>query len=309
MFKRWIGYLAVWLSCLILFLLHREWSSCIIFAAVTGLPPISLLLMRRTIRSTQPQVRFPKALTLGDTATADVTITCRGPKPCWQARITLQHSFTGEIQKLKPGDPLPTQHCGSLLLSVGGIYILDPLGLFRFRLAQPQQLCIPIRPQAEAPENLPELGDKVSTVWRPRRGGGFSENHDLRLYRPGDSLQQIHWKLSAKTGSLILREPMEALHSRLLLRLDIKGTPEELDRKLSQLLWLSRYLLGKRLPHHWQILSASGLESFSITDEESLTQALDTLLRRFPAMEGSVLQQPSHAAWWYYIGGDSHEES
>lgn len=309
MVRRWIGYLAVWLGCLILFLLHRQWSSCIIFAAVTGLPPISLLLMRQAIRSAHPQVRFPKALTRGETAIADVSLACRGPKPCWQASITLQHSFTGEVKKLKPGEALPTQHCGSLLVSVGGIYILDPLGLFRFRLAQPRQMCIPIRPQAEAPESLPELGNKLSTIWRPRRGGGFSENHDLRLYRPGDSLQQIHWKLSAKTGSLILREPMEALHSRLLLRLDIKGAPEELDRKLSRLLWLSRYLLGKQLPHHWQIFSASGLERFTITDEESLTQALDTLLCRFPTQEGSVLQHPSQAAWWYYIGGDSHEES
>ena len=309
MVKRWIGFLAVWLGCLILFLLHRQWSACMIFAAMTAMPPASLLLMRQAIRSAQLQHHFPNAMTRGDRAFADVQILCRGPKPNWQANIDLQHSFTGEKQKLKPGDPLPAQHCGCLHISISGIYILDPMGLFRFRLAAPQQLRIPIRPLPEAPESVPELGNKVAITWRPRRGGGFSENHDLRLYRPGDSLQQIHWKLSAKTGSLILREPMEPLHSRLLLRLDVKGTPDELDRKLSRLLWLSQYLLGKHLPHHWQILSASGLEAFAVTDEESMTRAMDTLLRRTPATEGSVLQHPANAAWWHYIGGDSHEES
>ncbi|MBR2633811.1 MAG: DUF58 domain-containing protein, partial [Lentisphaeria bacterium] len=43
---------------------------------------------------------------------------------------------------------------------------------------------------------------------RPKPGGGYGENYEIRQYRPGDNLNQIHWKLSAKVGDLMLREPM-----------------------------------------------------------------------------------------------------
>lgn len=309
MLKRWLSYLAIWLVCLVLFLAYRQWAGVVIFTAVSLLSPVSLMLSRRAVRSSKTVISLPQALTRGEQMPLMICMDCSGAKPEWKAKLFLRHSYTGQQKKIKSGQPLPAEHCGMLRLTVRGIYIYDYLGLFRFRLSHPEQLELPVRPEPLAPKQIPELGAQTQTRWKPRRGGGFSENHDLRLYRPGDSLQQIHWKLSAKTGSLILREPMEPLHSRLLLRLDVKGTPDELDRKLSRLLWLSQYLLGKHLPHHWQILSASGLETFAVTDEESMTRAMDTLLRRTPATEGSVLQHPANAAWWHYIGGDSHEES
>lgn len=309
MVKRWLTYLAVLGSCLILYLLHRQWAPCILFIAVCALPPLSLLMMRRTIRSAHADVQIPQKLTCGTDVSASVTVTCRGPKPQWQADMVLQHSFSGEKLRPKPNTPLSAQHCGLLRLHIRGIYLYDYLGLFRFRLARPQTLEIPVHPEPVAPESIPELSNRVSVTWQPRRGGGFSENHDLRLYRPGDSLQQIHWKLSAKTGSLILREPLEPLYSRLLLRMDLKGTPQELDSKLGQLLWLSRYLLQKQLPHHWQVMTGLGIRSFRICDEQSLSESMDQLLGCSPAKEGSVLETSAHAAWWHYIGGDSRENA
>lgn len=307
MVKRWLAYLAVWFCCLMLYLVHRNWVCCILFIAATALPPVSLLLMRRPIQSAQAAVNIPEKLTRGTPAAAAIEVTCRGPIPQWQAVMTLQHSFSGEKRRIKPSASLPTDHCGLLQLRIRGIYLQDYMGLFRFRLAGPRQIDVAVRPNPIAPDTLPELGRHLSVSWRPRRGGGYSENHDLRLYRPGDSLQQIHWKLSAKTGSLILREPLEPLHSRLLLRLDLQGSPMELDEKLGRLLWLSTYLLDKGLPHHWQVLTGLGIRAFAVCDEGSMYAAMDSLLGCPPATEGTVLDTPAQAAWWHYIGGDSHE--
>lgn len=308
MIRRWLSYLAVWLGCLILFLVYRQWASVAIFAAVSMLPPVSLLLSRRAIRSGSARLDVPATLTRGEGAAFRVTMDCSGPMPEWRAKVRLSHSFRGEEQKLKSGALLPTAHCGTLRLSIRGVYIYDYLGLFRFRLAHPSDLSIAVRPEPKAPEAVPELGAKTHTRWQPRRGGGFSENHDLRLYRPGDSLQQIHWKLSAKTGNLILREPLEPLHSRLLLRLDLAGSPDQLDGKLAQVLWMSQYLLDRELPHHWQVLTAAGIRQFYVHDRESMLSSLDALLSCAPAAAGSVLDHPSNAAWWYYIGGDGDEK-
>ena len=309
MVKRWLGFLTVWLSCLIFFLFYRQWPGCILFAAVTALPPLSLFLMAPAIRSAKTKFDIPRAVLRGQEATVNLSVEGKDYDPLWSAKLRMRHSFSGKTRKIKPNQKLPTAHCGNLRIEVGGVYIHDPLGLFRFRIIPGQQFDIAVRPEPVAPESIPELAGKSTTQWRPRPGGGFSESHDLRSYRPGDDLRQIHWKLTAKTGSLILREPMEPLHSRLLLRLELMGTADEIDRKLAQLLWLSKHLLSKGLPHHWQALTATGSEEFTVTDEESLYLSLDNLLRRQPATAGSVLDQPSNAAWWHYIGGDSHEES
>ena len=84
-------------------------------------------------------------------------------------------------------------------------------------------------------------------------------------------------------------------------------TPEQIDHKLGVLLWMSRYLLSKNLPHHWQVMTASGIQTFSCEDESALLASLDALLRCRPAVAGSVLETSANAAWWHYIGGDAHE--
>lgn len=309
MIKRWLTYLAVWGLCLILFLTQRQWTCHILFISVCALPPLSLLLMYPTIRSACADVQIPKDLSRGANASLSITVTCRGPKPKWQANMTLQHSFSGRKLRIKPNTSLPVEHCGLLRIHIRGIYLYDYLGLFRFRLTHPDMVEIPVHPEPVPPKSIPELNNRISIRWIPRRGGGYSENHDLRLYRPGDSLHQIHWKLSAKTGKLILREPLEQLCSQLLLRLDLKAPLDELDSKLGQLLLLSQYLLDKQLPHYWQVLTGEGIRSYSITDEESLSKAMDQLLGCSLAKEGSVLDTSSNAAWWHYIGGDSSENT
>ena len=80
----------------------------------------------------------------------------------------------------------------------------------------------------------------VVSVPSSQPGGGFSEIHDLREYRPGDSLHEIHWKLSAKTDKLIVREAEEPDLGLVVLSFDFSGTRTQLDSTLRQLLWLQR---------------------------------------------------------------------
>lgn len=52
-----------------------------------------------------------------------------------------------------------------------------------------------------------------------RRGEGL-EFHQLREYRPGDSLRQIDWKASARRRSLISREYQEEQNQQIIMLLD-----------------------------------------------------------------------------------------
>lgn len=57
--------------------------------------------------------------------------------------------------------------------------------------------------------------------------------HALREYRPGDAQRQIHWKSTAKTGTLMVRQYEETRRSRLLIALALGdgeyGTDDEFE--------------------------------------------------------------------------------
>ena len=153
-------------------------------------------------------------------------------------------------------------------------------------------------------EEPPALNKRPMRLWRPKPGGGFSENHDLREYRPGDSLRLIHWKLASKTKKLIYREPVEALRDKAVVSVSLAGTPEELNQKLGSLLWLSRYLLEKEMSHELRCATGGGEYDFPVTDAESLDLAMFHLLQ-LPASDMAAMPQTEDAYWHHHIGGGS----
>lgn len=214
--------------------------------------------------------------------------------------------LTGRQWKTREAEDLPTEHCGGYCCAITKAKVYDYLGLFSMPMKRSGPQTVTVRPQS-VPLEVPSLEQLTTKAWRPKPGGGFAENHELRLYRPGDSIQQIHWKLSAKTGKLILREPMEPVHSLFLLRLDLNGNPEQIDKKLGNLLWLGRYLLERNFHFRIQAQTGEGISTDSVANEQMLLQALDKLLVSKPATEGTVLDRHVRADWQYYIGGGSHE--
>src|SRR3989442_10230232 len=80
----------------------------------------------------------------------------------------------------------------------------------------------------------------------PRRGRGKGL-HNLREYRFGDDPRLIHWRSSAKSAALMVRE-LEAdagLDARLVLEGTGRGDPERLERGLAEAASLAVHLLEK----------------------------------------------------------------
>ena len=67
-----------------------------------------------------------------------------------------------------------------------------------------------ISPDANCPDD--------SESYAPDRAGyDLSEVYQLREYRPGDSLRQMHWKLSGKLDRLVIREASLPVRRSVLL--------------------------------------------------------------------------------------------
>lgn len=307
MLGRRIWYLVSLAGCIVFYICYQEWLSWIALAAVLGLPWLSLLLSLPAMVTFRPQIQAPAWVTLGEEVQVNLTGNSRYPVPPFRGKLHLERKLTGDSWHHRAAAKLSADHCGAITATPEKLRLCDYLGLFRFPTRGVTQLRILVRPVPVPLENMPDLEAFRTRSWKPKAGGGFAENHEMRHYRPGDPLNQVHWKLTAKTGDLIIREPMEPERERMLVTLDLMGTPGQLDRKLGQLLWLGRLLAEKELPFTICALTGEGITEAFVACDGDLTRAVDALLCCAPAGEGSLQDREWNASWHYHIGGGPDE--
>lgn len=306
MVRRWLLYLAVAIGCIVFYWAYQQWFSWLALVGILCLPVAALILSLPAMLSVKLTVSCPLPVRIGSQEKLQLSASCPLPVPPVRGKIRVRRVTTGQQWKLKPGSYLPADHCGALICQPERARVYDYLGLFSLKIRQTEELPVIIRPEPVAVRYLPDLQRYLARAWRPKPGGGFAENHELRLYRPGDSLNQVHWKLSAKTGKYIIREAMVPENSRILLSMTLRGTPQVLDRKFGRLLWLSRELLEKQLRHEVCVLTGSGTLTLPVTDEAALEKVMDTLLSQPPALKDAQWSE-FRAAWQYRIGGGEDE--
>ena len=136
--------------------------------------------------------------------------------------LAAENTVTGETacMTLPEGESAVSGRlCGCLTLRITGVTVWDAFSL----LPVPApcrargQLCV-------MPDTFPlDMEDfqalrprREGSVYDPgRRGTDRTETFQVRDYAPGDSLRQVHWKLSGKTGRLVVRDPARPVDHRL----------------------------------------------------------------------------------------------
>lgn len=297
---RRIGYLAVLAACLVYYQFYNAWFSHFLLLVVLGIPLLSVLLSLPAIYSARFSLQLPGQLPMGTPVATQLECQCRLPVPQYRFSLRITHAITGQSSVLKRNAPIPTNHCGTLYIQVSRLRCCDYLGLFSFprRLSRCRITVLPLKlPYSK----VPHLRRYMAHSWMPKAGGGFSENHDLRLYRPGDSLRQIHWKLAAKTGKLIYREPIMPIKQTPVLALKLSGDEDMLDRKLGRLLWTSDFFLNNGLSFTVLCLTGKGLECVCVDNHEDAASLVKKLLSS-PAADSSQ-QLPDDN--FFLIGGES----
>ena len=307
MWKRRLLYAAAMIGGIVFYLAYQEWFSWVALIAILFLPAAALLLSLPAMVGLRLRYSVSREVEVGTPLALSFDVRCRLPAPPYRCRVKVSQAVTGLCETVEEGKPLPTAHCGVLVCKPYRPNAYDYLGLFGLRILEMMPVEILVYPRTQKVENLPGLERFRSKAWKPKHGGGFAENHEIRLYRPGDALNQIHWKLSAKTGQLVIREPMVPVNERVLVELVLRGSPDALDRKLGQLLWLCGHLLEKDIPHEVRVLTGDGVRTLTVTDPESLHEAMRAVLFCRAAGEDAVLE-PVNAGWLYRIGGDGGEE-
>lgn len=262
------------------------WFGSYFLAAVAVLPPLLLLLSLPSMLRLRARVEGPRLCRKGGEAGLSVRFQTGRLLPLGKVRLTLrlENLYTGEASEesyifrgLLSGDcviPLSTERCGLVRCRVAELACWDGLGLLRLRRPCPDGADCAILPQPVPPKEPPDIDAALhaGTVLKPKYGGGYAEEHDLRTYRPGDAVNSIHWKLSSKTDEVIVREPLVDANTQVYL---ILADPGEEQEGLATLLWLSLELCKLETAH-----ALVGGEVCPVANETEAMEAMARLLSR-----------------------------
>lgn len=107
------------------------------------------------------------------------------------------------------------------------------------------------------------------------RGSDFAEISDIREYIPGDRIRDIHWKLSAKQETLMVKERVAVAGSEMVMLLSLTADPIQAQSILETAYCLGKSFMQQRLPVCFLCWdqAAFSFEEFRCGTEEELKEA------------------------------------
>ena len=214
----------------------------LIALAIGGL---AMLLAAGTVVVIRPRVELtrtvrPDRVTVGEPTWGRLVIRnlARWPSPGFvavdqvggdQVDLTVPVIAGGGTRTLRY--PIPTRRRGRLRLGPITVERRDPLGLFRRAQRLAGDLTLWVHPVLHPARPLP-----VGTVpdFEGRRAetarGGTMTFSSLREYVPGDDPRRIHWKTTARTGTLMVREQIDTTEPTTTVVLDTRPAALTPDR-------------------------------------------------------------------------------
>lgn len=165
----------------------------------------------------------------------------------------------GPEGSMTEGIQLDEKYCGYIHISVSDIRICDMLMLFQKRREKSAEAGTYVMPQIQpitVDEHLINAYNMESYQYSSlKKGNDPSETFGIREYIEGDSPKTIHWKLTGKTGDLVVRELGLPVENSILLLMDkrvLEGEVLDAEIRASAaelFLSLSHSLLEKGIGH------------------------------------------------------------
>jgi hypothetical protein len=195
---------------------------------------------------------------------------------------------------------IDTSKIGLTVFDVNKYLTISLIGLISFRYKIPYQVPVLVMPPAKKP--LRAVTIPRGLILRPKPGGGYSEDHDMRKYQPGDPVRSIHWKLSAKFDSLIIREPLVPPNHSRLVQVEAWKNAEERDLTLSHLRWVADYLHKWNMPFYIKYSDNSYISE--VRNENDLFEFLRHVLNKGDIRRVVSASVPKRFSWVYRVSAE-----
>lgn len=216
--------------------------------------------------------------------------------------IKIWNSFYGnnEIYELiVPSTPKSTRrttmqvdslYCGRLVIEITAAVMYDLLGLFRFRIPVTSKAEVMIMPYEQVEmDNLPmsTKGNPDDEELQYVKGDDVSQISQIRDYIPGDRLQNIHWKLSAKSEELQVKEYSLPYSDEVILLLELfvnADMPELFDELIGKMFAISGNLIkqGRKFQLVWYDIRIEDFVTREVNQSDELMAAMMDLYYAVP---------------------------
>lgn len=199
------------------------------------------------------------------------------PIPTAKVRLKCTNEFTGKVFHMEDTVMvdksntailqfyLQSDCCGKLRFEIERIRVQDYLHLFsktvKFRQTEDEIMILPIFHKIFLQNALPINSRYAFEQFSHTKSGEDpSEVFDVHTFRPGDTMQRMHWKLTAKTNEYLVKEFSMPLEHMVYIFLDFYCedtsmiTQEYFDRFLEILASLSWSMMDRKISHMvvWQ---------------------------------------------------------
>lgn len=288
--------MAVTLALFYISVLYKSASLLLFGYAGAGLLLLAALFLTYRMRTIQCSIAIPISITeCGRPLTVQILLENKSPLPCLKFRCLLEQKSNFLNRKHREwlqgglaayGDnrfdySFVTDNYGSYRIQMKKVRVYDLTGLFYFQkkvvyggsvqaLPKMQEIGVHI---SEASRNFSGEAD-VYDDFRP--GDDHSELFQMREFRPGDKIQRIHWKLSAKQEELLVKEDSMPKACPVVLFLDYKNDrrhrAERVNAYLTILSGISFSLMDAGCAHYaaWYSGRREDIVRVRVDDEESL---------------------------------------
>lgn len=238
--------------CVWLTLYYGSSGALALAAALLVLPlgslPIHLFLRKRL----RVRVEAPAVVRKGDEG--GVTICLENPTllPALRirCRVTTRNQLNGERctrnvmtwafpkGQRRTSLRLGSEYCGRIRISVEQVKLYDCFGLIGVPCGCSAEAHMTVQPDTfHIRVNLipnPDSQEDSDTYSQERPGADLTETFQIREYVPGDSMRQIHWKLSGKFDRLIVRDPALPITRNVLVFWERTGQSGSVKRTDAQ---------------------------------------------------------------------------
>ncbi len=181
------------------------------------------------------------------------------------------------------------RHSGVYEIKIADVYVEDMFGIFQVHVMENQSAECVVWPKKYDVEVIVKdsgLQNRDSEEYSDLYSGNdMSETFAIREYVPGDSVKQIHWKLSEKTDRLLIRELGRPLMKDMLLLWETNMDGEEdidiQDVALDAMLSLGGALLKQEVSFEVGFcdVQQGGYSVWSVQTQEDMRELCTHLLR------------------------------
>lgn len=213
----------LWIAVLLpVFLLIR--LICSAFAVQITAPEESAVVTRQSVHETGVTIENKSILPLGQ-------MMVRGDVDGEKFQMYVYLKGKAKVKVLYPVD---CNKCGIKNVTIASVTIFDYLKIFKWVKRIKQSIRIIVVPKVYD-VNSSDLDegwnfDGESEYFSANKPGDDpSEIFDIRDYEPGDRLARIHWKLSVKRNTLMIKEYSKPLPDGVVLLMDTEKGEECMD--------------------------------------------------------------------------------